>query len=249
MKIISNSLLILLFSMCALVSAQARKKTIPAPSARTAGQSPAMSLETVLASMDRASQQFRTAQADFKWDQFESAVSEHDIQQGTMFIQRKGTQLEMLAHVTDPKPAEKYALYDGRTVKLFDVAPNRLTEYAAGKNKETVEAFLVLGFGGSGKDLQKSFDVRFEAAEQVDGVNTARLLLVPRDQKTRNVFDKIYLWIDPARGVSLHQKFMEPQTGNYRDAHYTNIKLNQQLLDKDFKLPTNGKTTVVKPQG
>ncbi|HZU21465.1 MAG TPA: outer membrane lipoprotein-sorting protein [Terriglobales bacterium] len=207
------------------------------------------SLDSVLASMDKAAQQFRSAEADFKWDQFQSAVAEHDVQSGQIFFQRSNGRLEMMAHVTDPKNAEKYALYDGSTVRLFDAAANHVTEYATGKNKETFETFLVLGFGGSGQDLKKSFDVSMEAMEPVGGVNAARLLLVPKSQKVRNVFDKIYLWINPANGICVRQKLMEPQTGNYRDAFYTNIQLNKSLPKNAFKLPTNSKTQVVHPQG
>lgn len=209
----------------------------------------AASLESVLASMDRASQQFKSAQADFKWDQFESAVNVHDNQGGTIYFQRNGAKLEMMAHVTDPKAAEKYALYDGTTVRLFDVAPNRVTIYDTGKNKDTFETFLVLGFGGSGQDLKKSFSVTMEGMENVNGVNAARLLLVPKSDKVKNVFDKIYLWINPATGISVRQKLIEPQTGNYRDAYYNKIQLNKPLPKDAFKLPTNGKTQTVRPQG
>lgn len=237
-------------AMCTIASAQPNPakvmKALPSTSQSQAGSA---SLDSVLASMDKAAQQFRSAQADFRWDQFENAVSEHDIQSGTIFFQRNNGRLEMMAHVTDPKNAEKYALYDGAIVKLFDVAPNRVTEYATGKNKETFETFLVLGFGGSGQELKKSFDVTMEATENVSGVNAARLLLVPKSEKVRNVFDKIYLWINPATGISVQQKLMEPQTGNYRLAVYSNIQVNRSLPRGAFKLPTNGATQTVRPQG
>jgi outer membrane lipoprotein-sorting protein len=55
------------------------------------------------------------------------------------------------------------------------------------------------------------------------------------------------LWIDPARGVSLKQQFFEP-SGDYRLAHYSNIRLNQKLSDENFKLKTTANTKVVNPQ-
>jgi hypothetical protein len=57
------------------------------------------------------------------------------------------------------------------------------------------------------------------------------------------------LWIDPARGVSVQQKFIEKESGNYRFAKYTNIKLNEKVGDDVFKLKTTGKVTIVSPQG
>lgn len=240
MSSIRNFLVVLTVVSCAFAASGQQQSAPPGSTA---------SLDSVLASMDRASQQFKTAQANFKWDQFESAVSEHDYQSGTIYFQRANAQLKMMAHVTDPKNAEKYALYDGSTVRLYDVAPNRVTEYATGKNKETFETFLVLGFGGSGQELRKSFTVTMDGMETVDGVNAARLLLIPKSEKVRNVFDRIYLWINPATGISVRQKLIEPQTGNYRDAYYTNIQINKSLPKDAFKLPTNGKTQTVRPQG
>jgi outer membrane lipoprotein-sorting protein len=225
----------------------ANRKPNQSRPAQASAQTNGVSLGSILASMDKASQQFKNAQADFKWDQFESAVSEHDIQSGTIYFQREKGQLKMMAHVTQPANAEKYALYDGSTVKLFDVTPNRVTVYGTGKNKETFETFLVLGFGGSGQDLKKSFDVSMEAMEPVNGVGAARLLLIPKSEKVRNVFDKIYLWINPANGICVRQKLMEPQTGNYRDAFYSNIQVNRSLPKDAFKLPTNNKTQTVRP--
>jgi outer membrane lipoprotein-sorting protein len=63
----------------------------------------------------------------------------------------------------------------------------------------------------------------------------------------KNMFQLITLWIDPARGISVQQKF--DQSGDYRLAKYTNIKLNQKLPENVFKLKTTGKTTIVTPNG
>ena len=77
-----------------------------------------------------------------------------------------------------------------------------MTEYNPGKNKADFESFLVLGFGGSGHDLTKSYDVEYAGIEQVQGVNAAKLVLTPKSQRVRNMFQTITLWIDPARGVT-----------------------------------------------
>jgi outer membrane lipoprotein-sorting protein len=123
-----------------------------------------------------------------------------------------------------------------------------VTEYNAGKNKSDFESFLVLGFGGRGHDMQKSFDVTYAGDETVDGVKAAKLALVPKTQKVKNMFSQVLLWIDPERGISVQQQFIEP-SGDYRLAKYANIKLNQKLGDEVFKLKTTGKTKWVRPQG
>ena len=107
----------------------------------------------------------------------------------------------------------------------------------------------MLGFGGSGRDLLKSFDVKYAGSENVGGVNAAKLELAPKSERVKNIFAKIWLWIDPARGISVQQQFFEP-SGDYRLAKYSEIKMNQKVPDSAFKLKTSGDTQFVSgPKG
>ena len=131
---------------------------------------------------------------------------------------------------------------------VYQPSIDQVTEYNPGKNKADFESYLVLGFGGSGHDLEQSFDVKFAGMEQVQGVNAAKLELTPKSQRVRNMFQVITLWIDPARGVNVQQKFQEP-SGDYRLAMYSNIQLNQKISGDVFKLKTTGHTKVIRPNG
>lgn len=222
----------LLALFCGIASAQA-----------TSG----MTLDKVLTSMDQQAATFKNAQADFVWDQYTKVVDDHDLQQGTIYFRRTGKkEVQMAADIQ--KPATKQVLFSDGKVRLYEPKIEQVTEYDAGKNKSEFESFLVLGFGGSGKDLQKNFDVKFAGMEDVQGVNAAKLELTSKSQKVRSMFTKILLWIDPARGISVQQQFFDPD-GNYRLAKYSNIKLNDKISDEAFKLRTTGKTHVVRPNG
>jgi outer membrane lipoprotein-sorting protein len=191
-------------------------------------------LDKVLAQMDTAATNFRAVQANFEWLQYTKVVDDKDYQKGTIFYRRQGKGIEMMADIAEP--SKKAVLY--RDGKVQVAQPNLgVTPYDAGKNREAVESFLVLGFGGSGHDLERQFDVKYGGSETFDGVQTAKLELVPKSPKVRGIFDKIWLWIDPALGISRQQQFFEPQSGNYRLAKYTNILLKQKLDDSIFKLP------------
>ncbi|HVZ15903.1 MAG TPA: outer membrane lipoprotein carrier protein LolA [Terriglobales bacterium] len=204
-------------------------------------------LEKVLKAMDQQSASFKNAQADFIWDQFTKVVDDHDLQQGTIYFRRNGkAELQMAADIKQPP---KQVLFSNGIVKVYDRGQtNQVTEYNAGKNKAAFESFLVLGFGGGGHDLLKSFDVKYAGTESVLGVNAAKLDLTPKSQQARNMFEHIILWIDPARGVSVQQQFLS-KDGDYRLAKYQNIVLNGNVQDSAFKLNTNSKTTYVRPQG
>ena len=202
-------------------------------------------LDKALKSMDQQSANFRSAQADFVWDQFTKIVDDHDIQQGTIYFRRSGKdEVQMAADIKQPP---KQVLFSGGLVKLYEPGIDRITEYNAGKNKAEFESFLVLGFGGSGSDLQKQFDVKYLGSENVMGVTAAKLDLTPKAQKVKSMFQHIILWIDPARGISVQQQFITAD-GDYRLAKYSNISLNGKIPDDAFKLKTTSKTTTVRPQ-
>jgi outer membrane lipoprotein-sorting protein len=203
-------------------------------------------LERVLDDMDKAAASFKSAQSDFVWDQFSKVVSEHDSQKGVIYYRVVGKEVQMAADIREP--AKKYVLFIDGKVDVYQPDIEQVTEYNAGKNKSDFESFLVLGFGGRGHDLQKSFDVTYAGDETVDGVKAAKLALVPKTQKVKNMFSQILLWIDPARGISVQQQFIEP-SGDYRLAKYADIKLNQKLGDEVFKLKTTSKTKWVRSQG
>src|SRR3954462_457066 len=52
-------------------------------------------LETVLASMDKASASFKVIECSFNWDQFTKVVNDTDTQAGHMFFRRSGESVEM----------------------------------------------------------------------------------------------------------------------------------------------------------
>jgi outer membrane lipoprotein-sorting protein len=210
--------------------------------AQSANGSP--ELERVLDSMDKAADHFRNVQADFVWEQFQKVVNETDEQKGTIYFRRQNKKVEMAADIREPDL--KKVLFANDKVRIYQPKIDRVTEYSAGKNRQEFESFLVLGFGGRGHDLSKSFDVSYDSSEQVLGQKTAKLLLVPKSDRVRGMFEKIYLWIDPARGISVQQQFLEP-SGDFRLSKYSNIKTNVSIPESAFKLQTTGKTQVIRP--
>jgi len=213
----------------------------------------AANLETVLKLMDETAAKFKTVETDFYWDQYSMVVDDHDTQSGTIYFRRQGKDIEMAANIQkhNGQTDLKYVLFAGGKVQVYQPRIAQVTVYSAGKNKAEFESFLVLGFGGSGHELEKSFSLKYAGRENVDGVNAYKLELTPKSQKMRSMFQRITLWIDPQRGVSVQQRFDEKAngSGDYRLAKYTNIKLNQKIPDSTFKLKTSGKVTYITPQG
>jgi outer membrane lipoprotein-sorting protein len=203
-------------------------------------------LDSVLKKMDETAAHFQTLQADFVWDQYQRVVDEHDLQKGTVYYRRSGKQIEMMAEIKEPD--NKFVLYKDGKLQVYQPKIEQVIEYSAGGNQQEIETFLVLGFGGSGEDLKKSFDVSYQGEETIDGVATAKLQLIPKSDKPRSNFPQIFLWIDLSRGICVQQKLMQPQD-DYRLAKYSAIKVNAKINNDVFRLKTTGKTKFVSPRG
>ena len=209
-----------------------------------AAQAP--TLDSILKKMDAAAASFQTTQADFIWDQYQKVVGETDTQKGTVYYRKSGKEIEMMADIKEPE--QKFLLYKDGKLQVYQPKIEQVMEYSAGANHNEIESYLVLGFGGSGEDLKKSFDVTFEGEESIDNIATAKLHLIPKSEKVKNYFTEAFLWIDLSRGVSLQQKFMQSQ-GDYRVANYTAVKVNAKIGNDVFHLKTTGKTKFVSPRG
>ena len=209
-----------------------------------AAQAP--TLDSILKKMDAAAASFQTTQADFIWDQYQKVVGETDTQKGTVYYRKSGKEIEMMADIKEPE--QKFLLYKDGKLQVYQPKIEQVMEYSAGANHNEIESYLVLGFGGSGEDLKKSFDVTFEGEESIDNIATAKLHLIPKSEKVKNYFTEAFLWIDLSRGVSLQQKFMQSQ-GDYRVANYTAVKVNAKIGNDVFRLKTTGKTKFVSPRG
>jgi outer membrane lipoprotein-sorting protein len=219
-------------------------------SAVAAPQSPesksSESLESVLKKMDAAASNFRTTQADFVWEQYQKVVNDRDTQKGTVYYRRAGKDTQMMAEIKEPE--RKYVLFKDGRLQVYQPKIEQVMNYVTGKNREEIESYLVLGFGGSGQDLLKAFEVSYQGPESIDNVSTAKLQLIPKSEKLRNTFKEIFLWIDLERGISVQQKFFEPQ-GDYRLAKYSSIRLNEKISADAFQLKTTSKTQFVSPRG
>lgn len=209
-------------------------------------QSDAAGLDRVLTQMDAAAKSFRSTEASFVWDQYQRVIDDTDTQKGKIYFRRDGDETLMAAEITEPD--KKYVLYRGGKVQVYQPKIDQVNEYSAGKNRADVESFLVLGFGGGGHEMLKSYDVKYLGSETVNGVAAAKLELIPKSTRLRNNIARILLWIDPGKGISIQQQLFEPG-GDYRLAKYSDIQINQKLPDNVFKLKTTAKTRFISPQG
>jgi outer membrane lipoprotein-sorting protein len=222
---------LLLFLSAALVAAPASLHAQPKPG----------HLDAVLRQMDEASLKFQSAEANFRWDLYERVVKQTTTQTGTIYFKKQGTSTVMGAKIE--QPSVKLIEFRNGILRLFEPGTNHLTTVDATKNKAELESFLTVGFGGSGKDLAKAWTISDLGDEVIDGVQTAKLDLVPKDPSVRKNCTHMTLWVDPVRGLELKQSLYMPSE-DYRTAVYANFKYNQKVDEKQYQIKTDSKTTV-----
>jgi outer membrane lipoprotein-sorting protein len=198
-------------------------------------------IDEVLREMDAASARFKSAEADFRWELYERVVKQvTTVQTGTIYFVKEGANTLMGARIDSPAP--KFLDFREGTLRIFDPGPDHLTTISSKQNQAQIEAFLTLGFGGSGRDLAKTWTISDLGTESIDGVETAKLDLVPKDPSVRNNCTHIIIWVDASRGISLKQKFFMPSEDT-RTSYYSNIRLNEKIDEKKYAIKTDSKTT------
>jgi outer membrane lipoprotein-sorting protein len=208
-------------------------------------------LTYVLKQMDTASAKFQRATADFQWDYYEKIVHDTTTQKGSIYFEREKGSTDMGAVIIDPSVIEKgkpklvkVLQYGGGVLQMFDPGVDQITVLHEGANQAEVEGFLTLGFGASGTDLQKAWNITDMGSETMGDVKVEKLDLVGKSPESKKNFTHVTIWVDPVRGVSLKQVFYQA-SGNYRTATYMNVKVNGNVHKDQFAIKKDKNTTVV----
>jgi len=216
-------------------------------------------LDAILHQLDQASANFKSAQAEMRRDNYARVVKETTTQCGVIYFERKGSALEMGMKIapsqTQSCSGEAAATatgthtlaYRNGELQVFDPAQNHLILFHAGNNQAQYESFLTLGFGGSGRDLAKTWEITDQGTEVLkDGaksITTVKLDLVAKDPANRNMFSHITVWVDPVQGVSYKQVFYTP-SGDTNTTYFDHIRYNQKINEAAFAIKTDQATTV-----
>lgn len=207
------------------------------PSCLTAQTTKNGPLNQVLSEMNAAATRFHSATADFVRDTYTAVVQTHEKKSGTIAFRKSGSSAEMMLHVTsaDGQSANQDVLYKDGMLNYYEPNLKQETIMPAGKNRELTETFLTLGFGASGKELAKEWQVTFEGWETMDGVKVAKLDLVSRSQQVRDNFSHILVWIDPQKSIAYQQEFFT-SSGDTNTVTYSHVRYNLRLPDSIFRI-------------
>ncbi|MEP7365527.1 MAG: outer membrane lipoprotein carrier protein LolA [Acidobacteriota bacterium] len=192
----------------------------------------AQSPSAVLARLDSTSAGFKSATANIERITHTAIINESLTETGSLRMLRNKGAVQLYLEFTKPD-AKTYAFRD-RKAEVYFPKIQTVQEYDVGKQKGLVEQFILLGFGTSGKELSKNYDVKFIAEETVGTQKASRLELTPKSAKTREYFTKVELWIN-AEGRTVRQKFYQP-SGDTTAVTYSNLVWNPPLTPDALSL-------------
>ena len=198
------------------------------------------SLDAVLARMDKAAKEFKSATADLKQVEYTAVIKESTEESGVLRIKRSNRGVTAITEYT--KPAPHSFLVKDKKGQTYEPKAKMVQVYDLAKYTTLVDQFLLLAFGTSGDDLRRNYDIKPGGAEAVGSAATTRLELAPRSVDARRLATKIELWIPEDQGNAIREKVTAP-SGDYYLVDYSNVKLNVPLPDSafDLKLPKDVK--------
>jgi hypothetical protein len=196
-------------------------------------------LEAALGRMDKEAPTFHGLTADVQMVTYTKVIDDKTTETGQLHIQKLGpSDLRAIIAFKGADKERTVALL-GKTVKIYYPQLKGYNEYDLGSQSQVANQLLLLGFGSSGSDLAKSYDIQLAGSETVNGQETSKLVLTPKDASVREHISKVELWIPLNSGHPVQQQFFDPpSTGNWRMVTYTNINMNPAMKGKlDLVLP------------
>ena len=225
-----------LFASSAVLAALLLPCAVPAADA---------SLDTALARIDKAAAAFKGLTADLKRMHHTELVNANETDEGAIAVKRfKPGDVRVLINFTKPEP--KKVFIGGGKAQIYNPKANEVQVADIKKHRDLVNEVLLLGFGANAAQLQAAYTITLGGAETVNGTETIRIELVPRNEEIRHNIKKAELWV-PDNGIPVQQKFYETG-GDYQIATYSHIVLNPNLPDSAvrFDLPKGVKVDTLK---
>jgi outer membrane lipoprotein-sorting protein len=201
------------------------------------------SVQQVLARMDKASSEFKAMTAHVAYLTHTDVLNDNSVESGTVTM-RKVQPGEVQGLVDFTEPDHKTITFEKRRIQEYLPKIKTLQVFDLAKHGEQLDKFLMIGFGTSGMELAKDYDVSVLGTENGKGAPAIRLQLIPKTAEARQYVQKLELWI-PAQGdpYPLREKIYQP-SGDYRLTTYSELQINPPLRPDalQLKLPPDVKT-------
>lgn len=202
-------------------------------------------LADILARMDKAAQKFHSFSATTHRTEFTAVLNETTEMSGFVRLRKAKGGTQGIVEFNKPDPRTYH--FSGRMLEIYYPKNNSEEIYDAGKHISTVDEIVLMGFGTSGADLRKNYQVKLASSETLNGVRVSKLELTPKGEEVRKLTTKIELWIPEGGSNPIQEKFTQP-SNDYSLVVFSDIKINAPLADSDFSLKVPADVKKIYPQ-
>jgi len=192
---------------------------------------------TLLARMDKAAPGFKAMTAQVTHVTHTDVLNENSTESGTMIMQKLPSgEVGGLVDFVSPDPHK--LVVEKKQVQRYFPKIKTLEVYDLGEKGELVDKFMMIGFGTSGAELAKDYDVTVLGIEPLKDQSGrfvhARLL--PKSAEVREYVKSAELWIPEANDpYPIREKVLQP-SGDYLTVIYSDMKINPPLKPDALQL-------------
>lgn len=194
----------------------------------------AADLPAVMSKMNAAAPQFQGMTAKIRWVKYTKLVDDTNVESGDLWV-KKDAKKQVQLRIAFTEPVRKQVRIEKTTVELFNEAINQIEEYDLKAKGNQLYEGLLLGYGVSGDDLKKRYDIAIAGEEPIDGQPTVKLDMTPKDAEDRAAGKTVEMWISTQSWQPLQQKANE-HSGDYRLVSYADVKINPVIKASDLAL-------------
>jgi outer membrane lipoprotein-sorting protein len=193
----------------------------------------AESLNDILARMDQSARTFRTFSAKLKRTEYTQVLHSSDVTEGAQRVLKLHGQPVTILEFFGQNP--QTIRLSGRTAEVYNPKAKLVEVWDAGKYAKAANQMLLLGFGTSGTELRKDYEVTLGGTENIGATRTTRIELVPKDRDLKKQVEKIEMWIPEGESTPVQVK-VSRTSKDYELASYSDVKMNPALPESDFDL-------------
>jgi outer membrane lipoprotein-sorting protein len=193
-----------------------------------------LTLPEVLAKLDQNASTFRAMSAKLERIDYTAVLKDSARETGTiLLLKKKPGSVAMRIDFQEPDP--KQISYADKKVQSYLPKINTVQIVDVGKIDHLISQGILIGFGTTAKELQKSYKVKVLGEEAIGGKPATKIELTPHGDSALMKIRKIEVWLSHADGYPLRQKLYQG-AGDYNQASYTDLKINPPLREQDLKL-------------
>ncbi len=163
--------------------------------------------------MDQAAARFQAMTAKVQYTTHTAVIDDTTVENGTVMM-KKVRANEVAGRIDFLPPNERTVLFEQRQAEIYYPKIKTRQIYDLGAHGEQLDRFILLGFGTSGTELARDYDVKVLGTDTIAGTSTTKLELTPKLPDIQKVVVKLDMWVQnsPIR-LSLCRKNLRKEPG------------------------------------